>query len=163
MDKPAIVAPVLQSRCSRTADPAVATTDRMTPRMVFEVPKRGSPSGRVIPPSSGALRRSWSSFLAKIGVLLATPRRTRSCRLSIQSSIPVTTSKDIPTIRIAGRLRSVQHGTYADWTPSHLFLGSDAVLVSGLCKGDRGHPGVVRSCLLSRSRRVGLIAAHPFE
>ncbi len=99
MDIAAMVAPVLQSRCNRTAAPDVQRTDRMTPRKVFEAPKRGSLSGRIKPQSSGKRKRSWSSFVAKIGVPLATPRSASSCRLSIQLAMPLATSEPFVTKR----------------------------------------------------------------
>lgn len=85
MDMAAMVAPVPQSRGSRTAAPVVQRTDRMIPRKVFEGPKRGLPSGRFRPQSSGRPKRPWSSFVARIGVPLAIPRSAKE----LQAQHPV--------------------------------------------------------------------------
>src|SRR5215213_6684848 len=86
-----MLVPMLHSKPRTSAMSVVEQRETTKPRTVLEDPNTGCPSGSLRPPSIGAVKRSLSNLLAKIGLPLAAPSRSkmlRSCGAVITARVP---------------------------------------------------------------------------
>jgi len=87
MAAPPISAPILHLRPTKRAPTAVTRTERKIPRIVFDAPNKGCPSGHLAPLSRGRENRLPKIFFATKGVPFASISRNSNCVITQSRTI----------------------------------------------------------------------------
>ena len=119
-----ISAPILHPRPTKHAPTAVTRTERKIPRMVFDAPNKGSPSGHLAPLSRGRENRLPKTFFASKGVPFASVSRNSNrmitqSRSMVPSCLPSSLIASVlfSLLRIDKKVRSLQINRSEGETP----------------------------------------------